>query len=489
MSGGAGAGAGDGGQGATGGSAGVCENPGEETACYVDGDGDGFAALGASSRIECDGACNAGWTSEAPSEAEADCDDDDMAHSPATAELCNGGSDDCDTAIDEGAHSACVYDNAAGVCTEGACELGACTGDFRDCDLVPSNGCEQTLDTQEHCGDCGNECIANASCGEIDAAFKCGCDAPLIGDGSSCIGFGPAGVTAFMLCAINAARLIECFASPSTPAPSGIPTGMHRQIATSLAHACALRTDGGAACWGGNNADGQLNAPSDTFVQVSAGGRHSCGLQADGTATCWGISQTNPGVAGECGQSIAPSGTFRQIAAGGSHTCALRLDGSAQCWGAGSAASCNDFYDYGQSIPPVGERFIQLAAGASHTCGLREDQTLLCWGAGQSDEGETPHRGQSVPPASEHFTFVSAGAWHTCGVTASQDVRCWGAGLIDGASFDTGDGRQSRAPSSGNFLRVYAGQWHSCALNTAGSLQCWGDFAPTGVSGTWPVNP
>ena len=65
-------------------------------------------------------------------------------------------------------------------------------------------------------------------------------------------------------------------------------------------HACALKSDGTAHCWGGNSS-GQLGNGSITnsgipvlvseltnAISISAGGNHTCALTTAGVARCWG---------------------------------------------------------------------------------------------------------------------------------------------------------------------------------------------------------
>jgi hypothetical protein len=97
-----------------------------------------------------------------------DCDDD-----PATG---------CETPLDTltdcgGCGQACALANAATSCATGTCTLEACNAPFADCDLDAMNGCEvdTTADTS-HCGGCMQACVlANAS--EVCANSQCGVDA------------------------------------------------------------------------------------------------------------------------------------------------------------------------------------------------------------------------------------------------------------------------------------------------------------------------
>ena len=43
-------------------------------------------------------------------------------------------------------------------CETGTCSPAVCEGNYGDCNHAPGDGCEQTLDTEEHCGDCEQPC-------------------------------------------------------------------------------------------------------------------------------------------------------------------------------------------------------------------------------------------------------------------------------------------------------------------------------------------
>lgn len=59
---------------------------------------------------------------------------------------------------------------------------------------------------------------------------------------------------------------------------------------------------------------------------VSAGEYHACALRADGQATCWG-PQSSP-------ENVPPAGIlFKSIAPGSEHTCGIVLDGTVRCRG------------------------------------------------------------------------------------------------------------------------------------------------------------
>ena len=85
--------------------------------CYVDPDGDRFAAPGTLAVEVCPdpsrplvGGCPAGLTDRAPFGADLDCDGANRDVFPGATETCNGINDDCDAALDEGLRITCYED-------------------------------------------------------------------------------------------------------------------------------------------------------------------------------------------------------------------------------------------------------------------------------------------------------------------------------------------------------------------------------------------
>jgi hypothetical protein len=92
---------------------------------------------------------------------------------------CNAGFTNCDNDPSDGCETAtgtdvrncgtcgraCSFANAAATCVSGACTLGTCQRDYGNCDGNAANGCETTLlDTEAHCGTCGNMCTRGQFC-------------------------------------------------------------------------------------------------------------------------------------------------------------------------------------------------------------------------------------------------------------------------------------------------------------------------------------
>ncbi|MEQ8457708.1 MAG: putative metal-binding motif-containing protein [Sandaracinaceae bacterium] len=131
----------------------VCVPVGER--CCVDQDADGYGR-----GVGCDGA---------------DCDDEDIDVNPGALELCNGGDDDCDGAIDEEASdcggqlcraTGMGYEEVTpGSCVDGACVDGAATSCGRfSCDMGADEG-ERCATTCTNAGvDDDTLCIASAHC-------------------------------------------------------------------------------------------------------------------------------------------------------------------------------------------------------------------------------------------------------------------------------------------------------------------------------------
>ena len=94
-------------------------------------------------------------------------------------------------------------------------------------------------------------------------------------------------------------------AAAPIPPPEATPTVPARtkdsvvSLALGRAHSCAVLYQGGAACWGANDA-GQLGVAASELpqttpvpglrgvVRISAGAAHTCAVRDDGTVWCWG---------------------------------------------------------------------------------------------------------------------------------------------------------------------------------------------------------
>ncbi len=240
-------------------------------------------------------------------------------------------------------------------------------------------------------------------------------------------------------------------------------------------HACAVRSDGSAQCWGVND-QGQLDLPSDVkFRSIASGWRFSCGITTEGALSCWGRNNHQ--------QATPPDGQFTAVSAGWDHACGIGPDG-ATCWGRGA--------DDRTAIPP-GVAFTAIGAGAEHSCGLTANADLMCWGKndnGRADSRAGPFRalavgllhtcvlrddgtvlcqgqsddGQSDPPATV-FDRISAGDHRTCGALTTGQVECWDTSPTDAPS-------ESFGPP-GAFTSLSVGWRDVCGINEVGQVACW----------------
>lgn len=270
----------------------------------------------------------------------------------------------------------------------------------------------------------------------------------------------------------------------SDPTPTLIPTPIpplaperenrlitYAQIAAGRHHACGLRTDGVAHCWG-DNSNGATDVPSGIlFRQISAGRHFTCGLRYEGAVTCWGRNTD--------GQTDAPQGLFTQIAAGNAHSCALDTDGAVVCWGNFTATPTGDYafaaissgHHYSCGLTTAGALhcwgdyemkdsgpFQALAVGPYHTCVLRLDGAAACY-------GRNWHY-QSAPLPESAFTQIAAGLNHSCGIRHDGVLECWGSGVKARPAL------RLDAPS-GIFTALSSNWKNNCGLRTDGTAQCW----------------
>lgn len=220
-------------------------------------------------------------------------------------------------------------------------------------------------------------------------------------------------------------------------------------------HSCGVITDGTVRCWG-DDSDDQSSPTTDRFRDVSAGARHTCGVRTDGTLACWGDDDD--------GQSTPPEGRYRLVSAGDAHSCALAVDGSVACWG----SDRND-----QTEAPAG-LYIAVSAGFAHSCAVRTDGTAVCWGSDDSDQLDAP---------TDQLVSVSAGYNHSCGLTPDGQAVCWGHDAYG----------ESTVPRD-SFLALAAGYLTTCGLRPDSTIMCWGYETwetplsePPGPVGRWTV--
>ena len=169
--------------------------------------------------------------------------------------------------------------------------------------------------------------------------------------------------------------------------------------------ACGVATDGKGYCWG-NRADGRIGdggstsgdqltpievAGSHSWSIISAGNNHACGVRTDGVAMCWGSDTDEKLGCNTCGDQTSPttvngSHAWQNISAGEDATCGVRTDGVGMCWGRRSNSDIGDGGSTsGTQTTPIavagGHTWVYIEAGSEATCGMTTDGKLYCWGS------------------------------------------------------------------------------------------------------------
>jgi alpha-tubulin suppressor-like RCC1 family protein len=300
-------------------------------------------------------------------------------------------------------------------------------------------------------------------------------------------------------------------------------TGLADAVALSAGyeHACALKANGSAACWGLNSSGevGDSTTVTRTIttavtgltdaVAISAGGYanasangnqyrgRSCAIKANGSAVCWGDSGyagSGSGVVQATPTAVAGLTDTAALSLGGDHTCALKASGAIACWGNNLVGQIGDgtaggvptklvaFPDPGGSSSLVLlTDTAELSAGGFSTCVRKTDGAVACWGlntSGQLGNGITST--QSLSPtvvANLTNTVEISASWeYTCVRKTDSTVVCWGANYA--GQLGNGTTTQSLTPTIVNNLtgtvELSAGYAHACARKTDGTVVCWG---------------
>jgi alpha-tubulin suppressor-like RCC1 family protein len=258
------------------------------------------------------------------------------------------------------------------------------------------------------------------------------------------------------------------------PTPTIIPDLSDiRSIALGDFHACAVRKDGSALCWGWND-DGQLGLRTT----------ETC-CNGPSTVSCATVPKPVPNLTG-----------VTQIAVGGSTTCVLLNDGTVRCWGAGDrgelgfkpASRCKSGLCARTPTGAPGLTGVkQVALGTSFTCVLESDGSVWCAGAnyfGQLGLGTTESRSFTFRRVAslDNVEQIDLGGDHACALVAGGSLRCWGSNEYGQLGFSASDdcsGHEcattpAEVPDLSAVRQVALGDRSTCALLTDGSVRCWG---------------
>ena len=476
---------------------------------FVDADVDGYGDASVPREASC--VQRIGLSSES-----GDCNDQNGAIFPGSAERCNGEDDDCNGVIDDDPADLprWYYDSDGdgfgdpGLGVDGCEPLEGFVDNGDDCDdLDPIRGGPRRWFRDNDGDDFGNGLFSEdytcapppgaaariGDCDDADPTIYPGaterCDAADVDE--DCDGLiddedpGVEGLLTWYLDAdgdgfgdprevVLACDLSETTADNDDDCDDGDPlVGAGGcppvDISAGGSASCALLSDGRVRCWGsGPVVD---SAPADRrFSAVSVGDDHACGIDLLGTLSCWGeVSEAAPAVA-------VP---VRAIDLEGDRTCATTQPlGALTCWTGGEE----------QLLRVSGAPFAAALAGAEHGCGLLSDG-LRCLGGCAGPECDR---------VDGFFGVAAAGDGFTCAASQELGLDCWGDvsaaldGLADveglsvygrqvcvldpmgeGQCFDADDGAPISMPA-GPWLRLAAGAAHGCGLGVDGVVRCWG---------------
>jgi alpha-tubulin suppressor-like RCC1 family protein len=232
-------------------------------------------------------------------------------------------------------------------------------------------------------------------------------------------------------------------------------------------------------------------ANPSVWLKVAVGlGRHACALKRDGRAFCWG-----DGELGQLGYA-APKLCDQTGNSGGDRVCSW-IPQEVQCsWG-----------------PCL---FKDISAGVQHTCALDVNDVAWCWGnnatgalgvgtySPREEPGITvPHAVVGQGPGQLQFRSIHAGFDTTCAVSTGNQVYCWGdnrSGIVPGTS-DRYVYEPVRVDVSSLPVDTMDNAYsHACARTAPGELFCWGTnrndelgaeaaFMPAPTCATCPAQP
>ena len=321
-------------------------------------------------------------------------------------------------------------------------------------------------------------------------------------------GLDPATTYEVRVAAINSAGT-----GPWNSAPAALAVGKD--------HTCAMLANGSAACWG-NNADGALgdgsqtdsltpvavdsldgSTSSSTVVSLANAENHACAVKADGSAVCWGdnsYGQLGDGTATNSPTPVAVSGldgttptsTEVAIAVGVYHSCALLGDGSVVCWGDRNSSGSTPVTVSGLDGSGPASTATSLALGDHMACAVLQTGALVCWGDnGYGQLGDGTRNGSLTPVAvvgldgttlGQTVLLVSPSGYHTCAVLGDGSAKCWGyngeGSLGDGTTDDSRTpvpvvGFDGSTPAK-SVVSISSGDATSCAVSGIGAAFCWG---------------
>lgn len=222
--------------------------------------------------------------------------------------------------------------------------------------------------------------------------------------------------------------------------------------------------------------------PRGPFVDVTVGREHACALRADGSASCFGADPV--------AELELISGRWKDLEADSHTTCGVRLNGSIECFGAAWPAHWI----------PSGSDFRSLSVAGISVCGISEEGAVRCGRSLTVDQpaedkkvrsinvselsgacaileltGELycwQHQRKEAPP-SEAILSVSVGYFHGCAIAANGSLSCWGTRATRGVS-RAYTAMWQPPMEDRSYVSVAGSDTSHCAQDAEGMVHCWG---------------
>ena len=187
------------------------------------------------------------------------------------------------------------------------------------------------------------------------------------------------------LCGITTEGRIECWDREylgisltvegwRPPDPGELPAGGFSDVSVggfrdASSVACAVRSDGALACWGGTSR-WPTDPPAGAYTAVSVGRYRACAVEVGGDLEGWSWRDEELEGAGVRAPGDPPTVRFGSVSVTTSYACGLRTNGSVECWGMGTIGKA----------PPPNIKFTQISVGPTYACGVGTDGRVRCWG-------------------------------------------------------------------------------------------------------------
>jgi alpha-tubulin suppressor-like RCC1 family protein len=437
-----------------------------------------------------------------------------------TATVCRPASGDCDAPENcDGVDPACPLDAFQSVDTTcrpaaGDCDVAeSCTGDGPGCPADAKAAAGTPCDDGDPCT-YPDECNSVGTCAGTPDDLH-GVAALATGDYHSCALLDSGGV---MCWGANYMGQLGDGTTTESHAPVEA-TGLASvavAITAGTEHICVRTSSGGVKCWGsswygtlGNGTSGpgiysstavDVTGLTSGVVYLSSGIDHTCAVRSTGGAMCWGrnnYGQLGDGTTTDRTAPVAVSGLSSGVAAiagGLGHTCVLTDAGGLKCWGGNDYGKLGDGTTTDRLTPVdvsgMTTGVLAVSVGGMHTCAMVSTGGLKCWGNntyGQLGDGTTVNRYTPVDVSglASGVVSVSAGMWHTCVVTDTGGIKCWGNNVFGRVGDGTTTDRHTPVDVVGiatGGQAVIADDSHTCALLETGGVMCWG-YNATGQLG------